>query len=337
MRNRKPRVVVYADKIGGMPMLEIFKTVEDGIRTFTMDNIEPGCWVNLIHPTHYELLAAEALTKAPSDFIRAALDPEETSRIETEDDQVLILVNVPVDREDGNDEYDTIPLGIVITPDYIVTICQKENAIFDAFTKNRYRSFCTFKRTRFLFQLLYRSAAMFLKDLRQITRKSDAIEKDLRKSMKNVELFQLLGLQKGLTYYSISLRSNKVVVERLLRICSNPSLAHIIKIREEDEDLLDDVRIEYDQGIEMAQVQTDVLAGMMDAFGSVISNNLNIVMKFLASVTIVMSIPTLVASLWGMNVPVPWQGNTMGFVYAMLVAVVISAVTVIVLWRKDFF
>ena len=318
-------------------MLEILKSMEEGLVALSMQNIEPGAWVNLIHPTHEELLEVEKLTGAPSDFIRAALDPEETSRIEIEDDEILILVNVPVDRASGSDEYDTIPLGIIVTPDYIVTICQKENAVFEPFSKKRYRGFSTFKRTRFLFQLLYCSAALFLKDLRQITRKSDTIEKDLRKSMKNVELFQLLGLQKGLTYYSIALRSNKVVIERILRVCSNPQLAHIIKIREEDEDLFDDVRIEYDQGIEMAQVQADVLTGMMDAFGSVISNNLNIVMKFLASVTIVLAIPTMISGLWGMNVPVPWAANPMGFLYALLLAVFISVVTVIVLWKKNFF
>ena len=318
-------------------MLDVLKTMENGLTSLSMQTVEPGSWLNLIHPTHEELLEVEKLTGAPSDFIRAALDPEETSRIEVEDDQILVLVNVPVDREPGNDEYDTIPLGIIVTPDYIVTICQKDNAVFDPFARNRYRAFSTFKRTRFLFQLLYCSAALFLKDLRQITRKSDEIEKDLRQSMKNKELFQLLGLQKGLTYYSIALRSNKVVIERLLRVCSNPQLAHIIKIREEDEDLLDDVRIEYDQGIEMAQVQADVLTGMMDAFGSVISNNLNIVMKFLASVTIVLAVPTMISGLWGMNVPVPWAHNPLGFLYALLLAVFISVVTAVYLWKKDFF
>lgn len=178
---------------------------------------------------------------------------------------------------------------------------------------------------------------LFLKDLRQMTRRSDQIEQDLRKSMKNEELFQLLDLQKGLTYYSMSLRSNKVVVERLLRLCSNPQVSHIIKFREEDEELLDDVRVEYDQAIEMAQIQTDVLAGMMDAFASVISNNLNIVMKFLASITIVMAIPTMVASFFGMNVPVPWEGDPMGFVIVSIVALGLTIVSIWVLWKKRLF
>ena len=170
-----------------------------------------------------------------------------------------------------------------------------------------------------------------------MTRRSDQIEQDLRQSMKNAELFQLLDLQKGLTYYSMSLRSNKVVVERLLRLCSNSQVSHLIKFREEDEDLLDDVRIEYDQAIEMAQIQTDVLAGMMDAFASVISNNLNIVMKVLASITIVMAIPTMVSSFWGMNVPVPWTDNPAGFVIVGCVAVTLTLAATWLLWKKKLF
>ena len=281
--------------------------------------------------------ASQRSKSMPQDFIRSALDPEESSRIEIEDNHILVLINVPINHDSHVYEYDTIPLGIIITPDYIVTICQEYNDVIQNFSETRFRYFSTFKRTRLLFQILYRSAMLFLKDLRQMTRRSDQIEQDLRKSMKNEELFQLLDLQKGLTYYSMSLRSNKVVVERLLRLCSNPQVSHIIKFREEDEELLDDVRVEYDQAIEMAQIQTDVLAGMMDAFASVISNNLNIVMKFLASITIVMAIPTMVASFFGMNVPVPWEGDPMGFVIVSIVALGLTIVSIWVLWKKRLF
>ena len=301
-------------------MLKITKTTESQLIELTPDRIEVGAWINLVRPSADELNAVEAITEAPQDFIRSALDPEESSRIEIEDNHILVLINVPI-----------------ITPDYIVTICQEYNDVIQNFSETRFRYFSTFKRTRLLFQILYRSAMLFLKDLRQMTRRSDQIEQDLRKSMKNEELFQLLDLQKGLTYYSMSLRSNKVVVERLLRLCSNPQVSHIIKFREEDEELLDDVRVEYDQAIEMAQIQTDVLAGMMDAFASVISNNLNIVMKFLASITIVMAIPTMVASFFGMNVPVPWEGDPMGFVIVSIVALGLTIVSIWVLWKKRLF
>ncbi|MEA4873099.1 MAG: magnesium transporter CorA family protein [Synergistaceae bacterium] len=318
-------------------MLKISKTFDDRLLELDQDNIEPGSWISLIKPTAEELMITEKLTEAPQDFVRSALDPEESSRIEIEDNHILVLINVPVNHEDRPGEYDTIPLGIIVTPDFFVTICQEYNDILHSFTETRYRYFSTYKRTRFLFQLLYHSALLFLKDLRQMARKSDRIEQDLRLSMKNEELFQLLDLQKGLTYYSMSLRSNRVVVERLLRLCSNPQVNHLIKFREEDEELLDDVRVEYDQSIEMAQIQTDVLAGMMDAFASVISNNLNMVMKFLASVTIVMAIPTMIASFFGMNVPVPWASHPMGFFIVGIVTMVLTIVTIVLLWKKKFF
>ncbi|MDO4560737.1 MAG: magnesium transporter CorA family protein [bacterium] len=318
-------------------MLKITKTTESQLIELTPDRIETGAWMNLVRPTADELNAVEEITGAPQDFIRSALDPEESSRIEIEDNHILVLINVPVNHDSHVYEYDTIPLGIIITPDYIVTICQEYNDVIQNFSETRFRYFSTFKRTRLLFQILYRSAMIFLKDLRQMTRRSDQIEQDLRKSMKNEELFQLLDLQKGLTYYSMSLRSNKVVVERLLRLCSNPQVSHIIKFREEDEELLDDVRVEYDQAIEMAQIQTDVLAGMMDAFASVISNNLNIVMKFLASITIVMAIPTMIASFFGMNVPVPWEGHPLGFIFVGFIAVLMTIAAIWVLWKKRLF
>jgi magnesium transporter len=318
-------------------MLKITKTFDDGLRELESSEIEPGAWINLVHPTREEIAVAEEITKAPVDFIQAALDPEESSRLEIEDDHILVLINVPKDHDDIIEEYDTMPLGIIMTPDYIVTICQDFNTVLANFTSAYQRYFSTFKRTRFLFQILYRSAALFLRDLRQINRKSDTVEQDLRKSMKNKELFQLLDLQKGLTYFSMSLRSNRVVIERLMRLFSNIQVSHLIKLREEDEDLLDDVRVEYDQAIEMTQVQTVVLAGMMDAFASVISNNLNIVMKFLASVTIVMAIPTMIASFFGMNVPVPWGSDQFGFLIIIFISLITSAVLTYFLWKREFF
>ena len=315
-------------------MLKITKTTESQLIELTPDRIEVGAWINLVRPSADELNAVEAITEAPQDFIRSALDPEESSRIEIEDNHILVLINVPINHDSHVYEYDTIPLGIIITPDYIVTICQEYNDVIQNFSETRFRYFSTFKRTRLLFQILYRSAMLFLKDLRQMTRRSDQIEQDLRKSMKNEELFQLLDLQKGLTYYSMSLRSNKVVVERLLRLCSNPQVSHIIKFREEDEELLDDVRVEYDQAIEMAQIQTDVLAGMMDAFASVISNNLNIVMKVLTAITIVMAIPNMVFSFYGMNVsglpfPVWWV--------PIVISLIIAGIGTFILVKKDMF
>lgn len=318
-------------------MLRITKTFSEGLIELAADAVEPGAWISLIKPTAEELFSVERITRAPRDFIQAALDPEESSRIEIADDHILVVINVPKNHDAKAGEYDTIPVGIIVATDYFVTVCQEDNDILRNFDESRWRSFSTFKRTRLLFQILYCSAILFLRDLRQMNRKSDMIEQDLRESMKNKELFLLLDLQKSLTYYSMSQRSNRVVVERLLRLTSNPQVNHIIKFRDEDEELLDDVRVEYDQSIEMAQIQTVVLAGMMDAFASVISNNLNIVMKFLASITIVMSIPTMIASFFGMNVSIPWGGHPMGFWLVIGMTFVLSVVSIIILWKRQLF
>ena len=173
-------------------MLKIIKTTETQLVELKPENIESGAWISLIRPTADELNEVEDITGAPQDFVRSALDPEESSRIEIEDNHILVLINVPVNHDSNISEYDTLPLGIIITPDYFVTVCQEHNDVIQNFSESRFRYFNTWKRTRFLFQILYRSAMLFLKDLRQMTRRSDQIEQDLRQSMKNAELFQLL-------------------------------------------------------------------------------------------------------------------------------------------------
>ena len=175
-------------------MLKIIKTTETQLVELKPENIESSAWISLIRPTADELNEVEDITGAPQDFVRSALDPEESSRIEIEDNHILVLINVPVNHDSNISEYDTLPLGIIITPDYFVTVCQEHNDVIQNFSESRFRYFNTWKRTRFLFQILYRSAMLFLKDLRQMTRRSDQIEQDLRQSMKNAELFQLLDI-----------------------------------------------------------------------------------------------------------------------------------------------
>ena len=206
-----------------------------------------------------------------------------------------------------------------------------------AFTENKYPLFYTFKKTRFLFQILYRSATLFLRYLMQINRRTDDIEEILRHSMRNKEFFLLLELQKSLTYFTSALRSNGIVMERLMRLRRNTSLHHLIKMYEEDEDLLEDVIIENKQAIEMVEMYSNILMNMSDTFASIISNTLNLVMKFLASITIMLAVPTIIFSLWGINVPVPFQDTAAGFYYVVGIAMCCTIVAVIMLWRKDLF
>jgi magnesium transporter len=321
-------------------VIKVLATRPDGLYEIEMkdgEHIPQGTWMKLTKPSAAELRDVSEASGAPIDFLQAALDMEEPSRIEVEEDHILIITNVPKLDAGVSLGYDTIPLGIVISPDYIVTVCLEENEVLDDFDRLHHLFFDTRKRTRFLLQILYKCAVVFLKDLRIMNKRTDEIEQDLRRSMKNKELFLLLDLQKTLTYFTVALRSNRNVVERLMRLFSNPSVHDKVKLREDDEELLEDVRIEFDQAIEMVQMHGEVLASMMDAFASVISNNLNIVMKFLTSVTIVMAIPTIVASFFGMNVPVPWADKAFGFLYAMLVALVLAISVTVLFWKKKMF
>lgn len=313
-------------------MINIYKSNCNGLSTLTAENIEKGAWINLINPTPEELTITAGATGIHMEMLKSALDEEERSRTEIEDECLLVVTNIPVMR--GKAGYDTLPLGIIISADHFVTVCLENNEVLAEFSEVNSRLFSTFKKTRFLFQILYKSAAYYLRYLKQINRRTDEIETHLRKSMKNQELFDLLDLQKGLTYFSVSLRSNGIVLERLLRMRSNSQMQHLIKMYEEDEDLLEDVIIENKQAIEMVEMYTHILNGMMDTFASIISNNLNIVMKFLASMTILLAIPTMISSFFGMNVPVPLAGEDHGFLYIVLGALLLTTIVIVGLFKR---
>lgn len=265
------------------------------------------------------------------DFLRAALDEEETARIDYEDGATLILVDIPiVVPEGGSFVYDAVPLGIIMTETNVVTVCLEETPLIEDFWNQRIRGFDTCKKTRFVLQLLYRNASKFLQYLRQIYKASSQVEFALHKSMKNRELIQMLKLEKSLVFFSTSLKSNEVVLEKILK-------GNMIKKYPDDTDLLEDVIIENKQAIEMCTIYRDILSGTMDAFASIISNNLNIVMKLLASLTIVLAIPTIVASFWGMNVGVPWEGQAYGFWIVMGISIILTGVVALVLWKKKMF
>jgi len=300
---------------------------------FEIENIVRNSWINLVNPSSDELNLVAEKTQAPIDFLKAALDEEERPRIEVEDDFALILINIPVMLSETS--YDTLPLGIIITPQYIISVCLENNPVILEFNEYNRRSFNTAKRTRLLFQILYKSATYYLRYLRQISRLSEQIEVHLRKTMKNKELFELMDLQQGLTYFTSSLRANGIVMDRLLRIRSNNQYTHLIQIYEEDEDLLEDVIIENNQAVQMVEMYSRILSGMAETFASIISNNLNMVMKFLTSMTIILAIPTMIASFWGMNVIVPFMENRFGFAIVAGVIVAVTGVTTYILMRKN--
>lgn len=310
-------------------MIKIFKTLDGKLNE--QNAFEEGTWVHLTAPSDSEIQQVASFFKVGEDQLKAALDEEERARIETEDDFTLFLVDVPLkEKEEGSSIFTTLPLGIILSGENIITICTKEIPLISDFMSGKIKSFYTFKKTRFILQILYKNATYFLQYLKQIDRFSSMIEKELHKSMKNKELIQLLALEKSLVYFSTSLKGNEIVLEKMLKMAN-------IKKYPEDEELLEDVIIENKQAIEMANIYSNILSGTMDAFASVISNNLNIVMKFLTSVTIVLTIPTMIASFFGMNVPIPLANQPYGFVTIIAISFGISSVLALFMAKKRMF
>lgn len=313
-------------------MIKIYRTI-DGI-IHQVNEVQEGCWVALIDPTATEILEMANVYGIEQDDLRAPLDEEERSRIVVEDNYTMILVDIPVIEErNGKEWYETIPMSIVITDDVIFTVCLEDTPVLAAFMDGRVRNFYTYKKTRFILQILYRNATMYLHYLRIIDKKSEIVEKKLHMATKNQELIELLELQKSLVYFTTSLRSNEVVLEKLLKTDS-------IKQYPEDTELLEDVIIENKQAIEMVNIYSGILSGTMDTFASVISNNLNIVMKFLTTVTIVMAIPTMIFSAYGMNLNpagMPFSKTPWGFLIVILGSLVLSLIVAVIFAKKDLF
>ncbi len=310
-------------------MIRIFKTFEDGMRV--LDAPEKDCWISLVKPTEEELNETAQRYGIDVDDLRAALDEEERSRIDAEDGYTLILVDIPsIENRNGRDWYVTEPLGIVLTKEAIITVCLEDSPILSAMKLKRSREFHTHMKTRFVLQILYRNATLYLQYLRVIDKKSEEVERKLHDSTQNRELIELLGLEKSLVYFTTSLRANEVVLEKLMKLES-------VKKYPEDTDLLEDVIVENRQAIEMANIYSGILSGMMDAFASVISNNLNIVMKFLAVVTIVLSVPTMIFSAYGMNVNtdgMPFANQPYGFALILLISILLSVIVAIYFIRR---
>ena len=316
-------------------MYKILKSSNTGVDELDIEDMEKGSWIDIVSPSAEEIDEIAKATQISKDFLTAALDREEKARTEIDEEQLLVVIDIPFFR--SNKDYDTLPLGIIVTKEVIVTVCLESNAVTSGFNAKTYKMFSTYKKTRFLFQILYKSATLYLKYIRNIMRRTDDLEQHLRQAMENSKLFSMLDLQKSLTYFTTSLRSNYMVTEKLLRLRTTAQTQQLIKMYEEDEDLLDDVIVEYKQAIEMVEMYSHIVQSMMEVFASIISNNLNLVMRFLASVTIILAIPTFISGLWGMNVPVPFAEFTHGFYIVFGLACVVSLLAGYWLWKKHMF
>ena len=300
-----------------------------------INTFEPGAWINLVNPSQEESVSLAEQFNIDITDLRAPLDLEETSRISVEDDYTLIIVDVPTYEERNNKSYYvTIPLGIIVTDNAVITTCLQELTLFDNFFNRRVKNFYTFMKTRFVFQLLYRNAELFLTALRSIDRQSDRIEAELENATRNEQLIDMMELEKSIVYLKASLKFNERIVKKLSS--STSSLKKYI----EDEDLLGDTLIETQQAIEMAGIYENVLNAMTETTASIINNNQNTIMKTLALMTMALDIPTVIFSAYGMNFQNNWlplNGLPHAFWYIVFIAAAMSLSVVFYFFRKKWF
>ena len=300
-------------------MVSYYKTVAN--RLIEIDSIINGCWVSVVDPTAQERKMLIEEYGLDSDFLKSSLDEEESSRVEQEEKQTLIIVDTAVSEVQKDDTliFYTMPLGIIITEHHVFTISLRENKVIDDVVNGRVRNIQTQFRTQFVLRLMMNITSSFLIYLKQIDKTSSVMQRKLHGAMKNHELIQMLELEKSLIYFSTSLKSNDVTMNKILR-------GRVVKLYEEDQDLLEDVLIELKQAQEMASIYSSILSGVVDAFGSVISNNLNIVMWNLTRITIILAIPTMVFSFYGMNtLDLPFAEHTWAPTLISLIATLLVA------------
>lgn len=308
-------------------MITVYKKTE--LRLEQIDHLMPGTWVHLVDPDRAEVDEILAAINVPEDFITAALDEDERARTDREDGVTLIILRVPYYfGEDDTIPYRTVPFGMVLCPGYLITICKYHTGLSDDLLKNRIKGLSTAKHVRLILQILLVTSQNYLMYLRHIDTAIETIEERLQRSLRNEEVLKLLMYQNCLVYFTTGLRTNQLVMQRLQK-------STLFANFEEDQELLEDVLIENSQALEMTQISENILSQDMDAFASIISNNLNVVMKFLASVTIILSIPTLVATIYGMNVDLPFQRSPMAFALVMGFALLLAVGITMIFWRRD--
>ena len=308
-------------------MLTIYKTTEQGLEQ--LDTMANGSWVKAIDPTPEEI--QQLVTWGIDiDYINYSLDLDEMPRMERDEDYTFILVRIPHRQPDSDIPYATIPLGILIRGNMIVTICRYDKEMFKVLANGKYRLLKTGKRYRFALYIFLETATRYLTHLREINRITEALEDQLQKSTRNREVLELLKYQKSLTYFATALRSNEVMFERVQR-------TQIFNYYEDDQDLLEDVLTENQQAIQMTNINTEILSSMMDAFASIISNNLNSVMKALAAITIIINVPAVVAAFYGMNVKLPGEEHPLAFLTVFGIALGLTALATFIFYKRDWF
>ena len=312
-------------------MLKIYNTDISSNEFHKIEDYEIGSWINLISPTEKEIDEVSSSLGIKKNFIMSIIDDDEKPRIDEEDGCKMLLLDVPVyETKNGIKAITTLPLGIIVVRnDYIVTVSLQKYSIIDEFTKGKVKEFYTYKKSRFIIQMIYKLALLYLKMLREIDAKIEFAESHILNATKNSELLNLLAIENSLTYIITALKSNGVVLDKILK-------GNVIELYEEDQGLLEDAIIENNQAIEMSDLYRGILSSTSSTVATIISNNLNTIMKFLAGITIVFSIPTMVASFMGMNVTFgKFADNPYAFVLLLLISLLLSLVVALILKKKN--
>ena len=306
-------------------MLKIYKTTMYEKKIKKIKRMSQDSWIDLTNPTREEINRVVEKTEINSDLIYKMLDADELPRIEIDNNATLIVIDTPLITEEK--EYITHPLGIIITKsNYVITVSTKKIDILDDFKKNIVNDFRTAKKTRFVIQILIKTINKYLRILKRINKDIDEKEEVLKQSTKNEDLIDLLGIEKTLVYFITSLRENKAVLDRLKR-------GNVISLYEGDSDLLDDAVVEMNQAIDMATIYRDILGSITDTYATIVSNNLNDGMKFLAGMTIVLSIPTIISSFLGMNVKFGYIGISEYSAINIFIGSIILSI-IVAIWLK---
>jgi magnesium transporter len=313
-------------------MISFYKAKNGSLQSLAQ--VESDCWINIYPPFSQEQLKKLGEQfHIPLDYLFDSLDVDERSRYEREEGIDLIVMKIPIPNPDRERDslFITIPIGIILTGDAIITISSYENPVIDSFINMNVKNFDTANLSRMVLQLFERNVYYFLYYLKETNNERNNYEKELYHSMRNEELAKLLKIEKSLVYFLTSLRSNELMMMKMQR-------TDFLSIRQDEESVqfFDDVLVDNSQALEMANVYTNILSGTMDAFASIISNNLNMVMKRLTSVTIVLMLPTLIASFYGMNVKLPFSGNLAFYGIVMLSIILSSVLILYFLWKRWF-
>lgn len=313
-------------------MLKVYKSIiNDGV--IEQEKFVNGAWIHAVDPTAEEIARLIEWGVDP-DLINYSLDMDEMARMERDDDEdyVFLLLRIPHYQGETSDiPYATAPVGIIIKSNLVATISRYDSDIFKTLVNGKYRLLRTAKRYRFALYIFLESSIRYLAHLREINKTVDGLEDQLQRSTRNREVLELLKYQKSLTFFATALRSNEVMMERLQKM-------RMFNQYEEDQDLLEDVITENQQAIQMVGIATELLSNLMDAFASIISNNLNAVMKALAALTIIINIPTIVSSFFGMNVAIPGnESHPFAFLAVIGIALGITVIAAIIFYRRDWF